>query len=43
MSAYTGDVTVVTEHGWADFMTNWGGHSPSMVVPDRTSPGSRVG
>lgn len=30
MSAYTGDLILVTEHGWADIMTGWGGYQPKM-------------
>ncbi|MGH3384324.1 MAG: hypothetical protein ACRDO1_07080 [Nocardioidaceae bacterium] len=33
MDAITGDVLLVTEHGWADFMTDWGGHEPRMQRP----------
>jgi hypothetical protein len=29
--AFTGDLILVTEHGWADFMTNAGGHRPRML------------
>lgn len=28
--AHTGDVILVTEHGWADFMTDFAGHTPAM-------------
>jgi len=31
-SAFTGGVILVTEHGWVDFMTDWGGHQPAMVA-----------
>jgi len=31
----TGDLIVVTEHGWLDFMTNEAGHSPRMCAGPR--------
>jgi hypothetical protein len=30
-AAYTGDLMLVTEHGWADFMTKDAGHEPKML------------
>jgi len=30
-SAFTGDLMLVTEHGWHDLMTGWGGHEPRMI------------
>lgn len=29
--AYSGDVVLLTEHGWYDFMTGWGGHEPRLT------------
>lgn len=31
-NAYSGDLILVTEHGWYDFMTDTAGHSPSIAV-----------
>jgi len=31
-SIYTGDLILVTEHGWQDFMTQAAGHEPRMVT-----------
>lgn len=31
IDAYTGDVVLVTEHGWRDFMTDWGDHYPRIA------------
>lgn len=31
-SMFTGDLILVTEHGWLDFMTNEAGHSPRMTA-----------
>ncbi len=30
VDAFVGDLTVVTEHGWADFMSGWGGREPRL-------------
>ncbi len=30
-SAYTGELVLVTEHGWVDFMTDACGHEPRMA------------
>jgi hypothetical protein len=30
--AFSGDLILVTEHGWADFVTRWGDHHPRMVA-----------
>ncbi len=30
--AFDSEVIVVTEHGWADFMTDFAGHSPAIVA-----------
>jgi hypothetical protein len=29
--AFTGDITLVTEHGWTDFMTHRGGYTPRLT------------
>lgn len=29
---YTSGLVLVTEHGWTDFMTSCGGHSPAMAA-----------
>lgn len=29
-NAYSGDLILVTEHGWRDFDTGWGGHQPCL-------------
>ena len=29
---YTGELILVTEHGWVDFMTDACGHEPRMVA-----------
>jgi len=29
-SLFSGDLILVTEHGWTDFMTNLGGYAPTM-------------
>lgn len=31
-NAFDGGVMLVTEHGWADFMTDYAGHSPAMAA-----------
>lgn len=31
-SVHTGELVLVTEHGWADFMTDAAGHEPRMVA-----------
>lgn len=31
-NAYVGDLILVTEHGWCDFMTYEAGHSPVMAA-----------
>ncbi len=31
-SLYTGELILVTEHGWVDFMTDAAGHEPRMVA-----------
>jgi len=31
--AFTGDLILVTEHGWLDWRTGWGGHEPRMIDP----------
>jgi hypothetical protein len=31
-SAFTGDLFLVTEHGWLDGVTGWGGHEPRMIA-----------
>ncbi len=30
--AFTGDLILVTEHGWLDGVTGWGGHEPRMIT-----------
>jgi hypothetical protein len=35
--AYDGGVILVTEHGWRDFSSDDGGHSPALVEPTRTA------
>ena len=30
--AFTGDLILVTEHGWLDGVTGWGGHEPRMIA-----------
>jgi hypothetical protein len=32
MHAFSADLILVTEHGWADFMTGWGGYEPSLQL-----------
>jgi hypothetical protein len=32
VDAFSGDVIVVTEHGWVDFTTGWGGHEPCVAL-----------
>jgi hypothetical protein len=29
--AFSGELIVVTEHGWADWSTGWGGHEPRIA------------
>jgi hypothetical protein len=29
--AYSGDLILITEHGWTDFMTGWGGSRPHLA------------
>jgi len=31
LAAFTGDLILVTEHGWTDFMTGWGGDEPRLT------------
>lgn len=31
--AYTGDLVVLTEHGWTDMMSGLGGHEPRLLIP----------
>jgi hypothetical protein len=31
-NAYSADLILVTEHGWTDFMSGWGGHEPSLAL-----------
>ncbi len=33
IDVFVGDLMVVTEHGWADFMTGWGGPEPRLRLP----------
>jgi hypothetical protein len=30
--AFSGELIVVTEHGWADMATGWGGHQPRIQI-----------
>lgn len=30
--AHTGDLILVTEHGWTDFMTEFAGHTPALCA-----------
>ncbi|WP_134767185.1 hypothetical protein [Nocardioides sp. 1609] len=32
-SCYDTDLILVTEHGWTDLMTDWGGALPAMAAP----------
>jgi hypothetical protein len=29
---FSGDIVLVTDHGWHDFMTGWGGHEPRITA-----------
>jgi hypothetical protein len=31
-NAFTSDLAVVTEHGWVEFMSDWGGREPRLVL-----------
>lgn len=37
VDAYVGELMVVTEHGWADFMSGWGGREPRLELPEDRS------
>lgn len=41
VDAFVGELIVVTEHGWADFMSGWGGREPRLQLPESRSPGLR--
>ncbi len=34
-STFDGDVIVVTEHGWTNFCTRWGGSTPHLSLADQ--------
>jgi hypothetical protein len=36
-SVYSGDLILVTEHGWADFMSGEAGHQPAMTPAQAAS------
>ena len=41
VDAFVGDLLLVTEHGWTDFMSGWGGREPWLQLPESRSLLSR--
>lgn len=41
-AVYTGELVLVTEHGWTDFMTDAAGHEPRMVTTEGLGPSARL-
>ncbi len=37
--AYAGDLLLVTEHGWVDWVTGWGGNEPRIASPMASAAG----
>ena len=37
-AVFTGDVILLTEHGWCDLTTDWGGHQPRLALRSQSPP-----